>query len=173
MPGTLSKYAICFAASILRHALMNACLLSGLDTNDMIQKMDRISLLLLDNQSYRFIRDMSVNARKLFCAFNMNMDSFDEIARDYTRRKTQPINSQVHKLPEARTPETRKRGRKPGSKNKATLAREAAKAEAKARGEYVEEPLRKKGRPFGSKDSRPRKKRSDAGIKRGKRIPDA
>lgn len=165
----MSKYAICFAASILRHSIMKACLDNGLDTNDMIQKMDRISLLLLDNQNYRFIRDMSLNARKLFGAFSMNMDTFDEIARDYTSRKTQPINSQVHKLPEARTPEKRKRGRKPGSKNKATLAREAAIADAKARGECVEAPAKKKGRPFGSKDSKPRKKRSDAGVKRGQR----
>ena len=165
----MSKYAICFASSILRHSIMKACLQNGLDTNDTIQKMDRITLLLLDSQNYRFIRDMSLNARKLFAAFSMNMDSFDEIARDYTRRKTQPINSQVHKLPVAGVPEKRKRGRQPGSKNKATLAREAAIAEAKARGEYVEEPHRKRGRPSGSKDSKPRKKRSDAGVKRGKR----
>ena len=165
----MSKYAICFASSILRHSIMKACLQNGLDTNDMIQKMDRITLLLLDSQNYRFIRDMSLNARKLFAAFSMSMDSFDEIARDYTRRKTQPINSQVHKLPVAGVPEKRKRGRQPGSKNKATLAREAAIAEAKARGEYVEEPRRRRGRPFGSKDSKLRKKRSDAGVKRGKR----
>ena len=117
----MSKYAICFASSILRHSIMKACLQNGLDTNDTIQKMDRITLLLLDNQNYRFIRDMSLNARKLFATFSMNMDSFDEIARDYTRRKTQPINSQVHKMPVAGVPEKRKRGRQPGSKNKATL----------------------------------------------------
>ncbi len=167
--GMMSKYAICFAASILRHTIMSACLKNGLDTNDMIQKMDRIVLLLLDNQEYRFIRDMSLKARKLFESFSMNMDSFDEIARDYNRRKKQAVNSQVHKLPEHSKPKEKRRGRRLGSKNKSTLAREAAIAEAKAKGEYVEEPRRKKGRPFGSKDSKPRKKRSDTGIKRGKR----
>ena len=139
----MSKYAICFAASILRHSIMKACLDNGLDTNDMIQKMDRISLLLLDNQNYRFIRDMSLNARKLFGAFSMNMDTFDEIARDYTSRKTQPINSQVHKLPEARTPEKRKRGRKPGSKNKATAVESVP---------HQEQDRPKRGRPKGSKN---------------------
>ena len=148
---------------------MTACQNRGLDTNDMIQKMDRITLLHLENRNYRFIRDISVNARNLFEQFSMNMDSFDEIARDYTRRKTETIQSPVHRMPEAGMPQKRKRGRKPGSKNKATLAREAAIAEAKARGDYVEEPKRKKGRPFGSKDSKPRKLRSDSGVKRGPR----
>ena len=165
----MSKYAICFASSILRHTIMTACQQNGLDTNDMIQKMDRITLLLLDNQEYRFVRDMSLKARTLFAEFSLNMDSFDEVARDYNRRRTQPINSQVHTLPEAGEPERRRRGRQPGSKNKKTVAREAAIAEAKARGEYVEPSRRKKGRPFGSKDSNPRKQRSDAGVKRGKR----
>ena len=165
----LSKFAICFASTILRHTIMTACQNRGLDTNDMIQKMDRITLLHLENRNYRFIRDISVNARNLFEQFSMNMDSFDEIARDYTRRKTETIQSPVHRMPEAGMPQKRKRGRKPGSKNKATLAREAAIAEAKARGDYVEEPKRKKGRPFGSKDSKPRKLRSDSGVKRGPR----
>ena len=165
----MSKYAVCFVASILRHTIMTACQRNDLDTNDMIRKMDRIVLLLLDNQNYRFIRDMSFNAKALFREFSMNMDSFDEIARDYNTRKTQPIHSQVRKFPEAEGAMPRKRGRRLGSKNKSTIAREAAIAEAKAKGEYVEEVKRKKGRPFGSKDSKPRKKRSDSGIKRGPR----
>ncbi len=164
----MSKYAICFASSILRHTIMTACQNNGLDTNDMIRKMDRITLLLLDNQEYRFVRDMSLKARKLFAEFSLNMDSFDEVARDYNRRRMQPINSQVHTLPDIGNPEKRRRGRQPGSKNRKTLAREADIAEAKARGAYVETPKRKRGRPFGSKDSKPRKRRSDAGIKRGK-----
>ena len=165
----MSKFAVCFAATVLRHAIMTACQNRNLDTNEMIQKMDRITLLLLENRNYRFIRDMSVKARDLFKEFSMNMDSFDEIARTYTRRKTEAINSPVHKLPEAGQIQKKKRGRQPGSKNKATLAREAAIAEAKARGEYAEEPKRKKGRPLGSKDSKPRKLRSDSGVKRGPR----
>lgn len=166
----MSKYAVCFASSILRYTIMTACRKNGLDTNDMIQKMDRITLLLLDNQEYRFVRDMSLKARKLFEEFSMNMDSFDAIARDYNRRRTQPINSQVHTFPEAVNPEKRRRGRQPGSKNRKTIEREAAIAEAKAKGEYVEPSKRKKGRPFGSKDTKPRKKRSDTGTKHGKRI---
>ena len=165
----MSKYAICFASSILRHTIMAACQQNGLDTNDMIQKMDRITLLLLDNQKYRFVRDMSLKARKLFAEFSINMDSFDEIARDYNLRKAQPINSQVHTLPDTGKKNDRRRGRQPGSKNKKTLAREAAIAEAKAKGEYVAPEERKRGRPFGAKDSKPRKQRSDVGIKRDKK----
>ena len=146
---------------------MTACQSKGLDTNDMIRKMDRITFLHLENRTYRFIRDMSVNARNLFEEFSMNMDSFDEIALDFTRRKTEAIQSQVHKMPESGTTQKRKRGRQLGSKNKATIERETSIAEAKARGEYVEEPKRKRGRPSGSKDSKPRKMRSDSGVKRG------
>ena len=165
----MSKFAICFAATVLRHTIMTACQSKGLDTNDMIRKMDRITLLHLENRTYRFIRDMSINARNLFEEFSMNMDSFDEIALDFTRRKTEAVQSQVHKMPVSGTTQKRRRGRQFGSKNRATIAREASVAEAKARGEYVEEPKRKRGRPFGSKDSKPRKLRSDSGIKRGPR----
>lgn len=163
----MSKFAICFAATVLRHTIMTACQSKGLDTNDMIRKMDRITFLHLENRTYRFIRDMSVNARNLFEEFSMNMDSFDEIALDFTRRKTEAIQSQVHKMPESGTTQKRKRGRQLGSKNKATIESETSIAEAKARGEYVEEPKRKRGRPSGSKDSKPRKMRSDSGVKRG------
>ncbi len=99
----------------------------------------------------------------------MKPESFDAIARDYSRRERESVKNPVHTLPDMGMIGKRKRGRQPGSKNKATLAREAAIAEAKVRGEYEEEPKRKKGRPFGSKDSAPRRVRSDSGVTRGPR----
>ena len=166
----LSKYAICFAASIMRHTIMNACQKCCLDTNDMIRKMDRIVLLKLDNGSYTAIKDLSGNAQMLFEEFSMNSESFTGIAQDYTRRKTSHVNSQVHVLPEVSTHKERRRGRYPGSKNKKTIEREAAEAAARARGEQMEETQPgKPGRKPGSKDTKPRKKRSDAGKKRGPR----
>ncbi|WP_406043033.1 transposase [Succinimonas sp.] len=166
---TMLKYAICFASAALRHAIMTACRNRRQDPNDMIREMDEIRLLSLENREYMFIRSMSPEAKNLLEEFSMKPESFDAIARDYSRRERESVKNPVHTLPDMGMIGKRKRGRQPGSKNKATLAREAAIAEAKARGEYEEEPKRKKGRPFGSKDSAPRKVRSDSGVKRGPR----
>ena len=81
-PGMLSKYAICFAASILRHTIMKACLKNGLDTNEQIQKMDRINLLIGDNGTVKFIRHINEKTQRLFNEFGLTLISFDEIARD-------------------------------------------------------------------------------------------
>ena len=167
--GMLSKYAICFAASILRHSIMTACMKHNLDTNEQIQKMDRINLLVGDQGTVKFMRGISSSAQTIFSEFNMDESSFDEIARDINFRKTSPIYHLKREKPEQVIKAPLKRGRKPGSKNKSTIAREKAEAEAKSRGEWTEPPAKRAGRPFGSKDSKPRKKRSDAGIPRGKR----
>ena len=168
-PGMLSKYAICFAASILRHTIMKACLKNGLDTNEQIQKMDRINLLIGDNGTVKFIRHINEKTQRLFNEFGLTLISFDEIAKDINFRRSNPTYHQKRDKPEPVSYEPKKRGRKPGSKNKSTIAREEAEAEQKARGDWVEPPQKHAGRPAGSKDSRPRKQRSDAGVPRGKR----
>ena len=80
--------------------------------------------------------------------------------------KSKISNKPVPKEKDAVKP---KRGRPPGSKNKKTLEKEAKIAKARENGIYEDPPVRKRGRPAGAKDSSPRKKRSDAGIKRGHR----
>lgn len=167
----LSKYAICFAASILRYWIMKACQKKNLDSNVMIQRMDRIRFLINEGGKAILIRNLSADAKALFAEFNMNMESFEEIARDFNDRRQTSIKSEIRRKP---TPQERgtvkpRKGRPPGSKNKKTLEKEADLAKAKENGSYQETPVRKPGRPLGSKDSSPRKKRSDAGTKRGPR----
>lgn len=167
--GMLTKYAICFAASILRHTIMQACMKNDLDTDEQIQKMDRINLLVGDNGTVKFIRHINEKTQHLFREFGFTLSSFDAIARDINFRKSSPIYHQKRDKPEPVSYEPKKRGRKPGSKNKSTIAREEAEAAAEARGEWTESPKKHAGRPVGSKDSKPRKQRSDIGIPRGKR----
>ena len=93
--------------------------------------------------------------------FGVEMNMFDKFAEDYNHRITSSINSQVHKLPQLAEKQKPKRGRPVGSKNKKTLEKEAAQANS-----LLESP-KKPGRPSGAKDKKPRKKRTDAGVKRG------
>ncbi|MBR1685322.1 MAG: transposase [Clostridia bacterium] len=158
--GMLSKYAICFAASILRYSIMSACMKQGVDVNVLLQRTARVSFMRRDNGQYVFVRKSPVDYRKVIGAYGMEMSMFDKFAEDYNHRMTSPINSQVHKLPQTVEKQKAKRGRPLGSKNRKTLEREAAQAETPAQPKKI-------GRPVGSKDSKPRRKRSDAGIKRG------
>ena len=170
-PGMLSKYAVCFVACVLRHWIMEACQKQSLDTNEMIQSMDRIRFMVNEAGKAILIRDFSANAKKLFGEFAMDAASFEEIASDYNSRRSAKMKSEIRELPAQKETvlEKPRRGRPFGSKNKKTLEREAEIAKAKENGTYQEVPARKGGRPIGSKDSAPRKKRSDAGIKRGSR----
>ena len=170
-PAMLSKYAICFASSILRHWIMKACQKNMLDTNVMIQRMDRIRFLINEAGRATVIRNLSSDAKKLFGEFAMNLESFEEIARDFNDRRQTNIKSEIRSRPVQKEKDAvkPKRGRPPGSKNKKTLEKEAKIAKAKENGTYEDTPAKKRGRPYGAKDSSPRKKRSDAGIKRGPR----
>ena len=166
--GMMSKYAICFAASILRHTIMSVCIKHDLETNAIIQKCDRIHFMQLEGGEYIFVRKMFKDYRTVISDFSMNIDSFEEIVKSYNRRQSSKIYSQVHEIPRI-IPEVRRRGRPPGRKNNKTLEREAVEAEARVKGIYIEPEKKKRGRPVGIKDTKPRKKRSDYGVKRGKR----
>ena len=104
---------------------------------------------------------MSADYRNVIGMYGMEMVMFEQFAEDYNHRMTSSINSQVHKLPQTDEKQKAKRGRPLGSKNKKTLEKEAAQAGA------PEKQPKKPGRPAGTKDMKPRRKRSDAGIKRG------
>ncbi len=169
--GMLSKYAICFVSSILRYWIMKSCKRHKLNTNEMIQKMDRIRLLVNDGGKVIFIRDMSQDSQDLFSEFGMDKESFEAIARDYNNRAQTKIKSEIREMPDFkdhRPQEKPKRGRPPGRKNNKTLAREAAHAK-EGKEDDKQKTAKKRGRPVGAKDSHPRKKRSDAGIRRGPR----
>jgi hypothetical protein len=150
---------------------MKACQKNKLDTNVMIQRMDRIRFMINEAGKAVVIRNLSTEAKQLFGEFAMNLESFEEIARDFNDRRQTNIKSEIRSKPIPRQKDVvkPKRGRPPGRKNDKTLEKEAKIAKAKENGTYMEPPARKRGRPPGSKDSKPRKKRSDAGVKKGPR----
>ena len=161
----LSKFAVCFAASIIRYEIMNACRTLELDTNRMIKEIDRIALVLMPDGTYSAINNLSIRQGQLLNFFKVPTDKLDAFATDINRRLMNPINSQIRMMPDVseafakkrrgRPPKKkdvsdvsvpkRKPGRPKGSKNKKTLEREA---------NAVVVPKRKPGRPKGSKNKK-------------------
>ena len=159
----MGKFAVCFVAAVLRSEIMTACHELELDTNRMLREIDRISLVLLPDGTYSEINNLSIRQTQLLEFFKVPTNKLDAFAVDINRRLINPINSQMHKMPEAsvsfvkkhrgRPPKQkdaseqekvkRKPGRPKGSKNKKTLEREA---------NAINIPKRKPGRPRGSKN---------------------
>ena len=130
----------------------------------MIRKVDGIRLLRPATGIYTPVRKCTGDQLALLGDLGVEAGDFVVIAQDYNQRLLNPTDSQVHALP-AHAPRPRRgRGRPKGSKNKKAVRRAAEVEQARAAGTYVEP-----GRPKGSNDSKPRKRRSDAGIKRGPR----
>lgn len=162
----MGKFAVCFVAAILRSEVMAACHKHELDTNRMLHEIDRISLVLMTDGSYSAINNLSIRQKQLLGAFHVPVDKLDAFAADINRRLMNPINSQLHQLPDTsemqvkrrpgRPPKQekkvvlnepkRKPGRPKGSKNKKTLEREASMT--------MEQPKRHPGRPKGSKNKK-------------------
>lgn len=163
--GLMGKFAVCFVAAILRSEIMNACRKQELDTNRMLREIDRVSLVLMPDGTYSEINNLSIRQTLLFNVFNVPTDKLGAFATDINCRLVNPINSQIHKLPDTSlSSEKKRRGRPPkqkndadpvkpkrrpgrpkGSKNRKTLEREAS---------GVVIPKRKPGRPKGSKNKK-------------------
>lgn len=154
-----AKFLVCFAASCIRSSIASACSDLQLSANDMIQKMDRVHFILGEGGSYLAVKDLSKDAELLLLKFGLSKEQLSDVASDYNQRMS-PICSQVRSLPKQEPKPKKKRGRKPGSKNRKTLEREAQGEIKVSHG--------KAGRPKGSKDTKPRKSRSDKGKKRTK-----
>lgn len=170
-----NKLAVCFIASIIRAEIMKTCKKLGYDTNTVILGLNRISLVLMVDGTYKAVNNISGHQQEVLTEFGIKNDYFRNFADDVNRRINNPINSQIHRLPE--DPESpgisRKRGRPPkkktetaeiikrspgrpkGSKNKKTLSHEAT--------QDTTQPIKRKpGRPKGSKN-----KPKTESIKRG------
>ena len=160
----MGKFAVCFVAAILRSEIMTACRAQDLDTNRMLREIDRISLVLMPDGTYSEINNLSLRQTQLLVFFNVPTNKLDAFAADTNRRLMNPINNQMHKMPEEAFPNKKRRGRPPkqknetaeekpkrkpgrpkGSKNKKTLEREA---------NAIDIPKRKPGRPKGSKNKK-------------------
>ena len=162
-----SKLTIGFVTTILRHAIRKACQANHLDTNAVIRKLDNVKLLLMDTGRLIFVQDIWKDLKQVLEFYGLSKENLDVMTQDLNQRKSGKMHRPVREFPKVSKPEPQRRGRKPGSKNKKTLEREKAEAEARLQGEIKEKEHGKRGRRPGTKDSKPRKKRSDAGKKRG------
>lgn len=165
--GIENKFAVCFVASIIRSEICSACRTLGLDSNRMIREIDRIVLVLMTDGLYASVNNLSIRQNELLAAFGIQPGYFKIFADDVNHRRINPINSQVHQLPEGDQSPKKKRGRPPkkkltdeislpgqkrkpgrpkGSKNKKTLEREARQLQE------PQQVKRKPGRPRGSKN---------------------
>ncbi len=162
-----SKFAVCFIASILRSRIMAVCKKMDMDTNSMIANVNRIVLVLMADGFYKSVNSISAKQLEYLAAFGIRQEYFPLFADEVNRRINNPVNSQIHRLPDdpdspvapkkrGRPPKRkeprgemrskRKPGRPKGSKNKKTLAREAVLSGA------AQPEKRKPGRPKGSKN---------------------
>lgn len=163
----MAKFAVCFVAAVIRSEIMIACHEKEFDTNRMLREIDRISLVLMPDGTYSAINNLSLRHKELLGAFNIPTDRMESFATDINRRMLNPINSQIHNIPEGSGKSTKRRpgrppkskgneetqlpkrkpGRPKGSKNRKTLEREANAVPGN-------EPKRKPGRPKGSKNKK-------------------
>ena len=162
-----ARFALCFISAIIRSEICRACKSLGYDTNQMLREIDRAVLVLMTDGLYASVNNLSRRQKELLGIFGIQPQHFKVFADDVNRRKVNPINSQIHKLPWENSPAKKKRGRPPrkrlddepvlpepkrkpgrppGSKNKKTLEKEALAAS------LPQTEKRKPGRPNGSKN---------------------
>ena len=139
----------------------------SLDINQMIREIDRVVLVLMTDGLYDSVNNLSIRQNDLLAAFGIQSPFFKSFADDVNHRRINPINSQVHRLPDSDQTAKKKQGRPPkkkltveislpvpkrkpgrpkGSKNRKTLEREVLQ-------QQEHQPVKRKpGRPKGSKN---------------------
>ena len=160
--GIQSKFAMLFISSIIRFELEYACRKIGLDTNPVIQELNEIILLNTAEGKYEAVRNLTAEQKLLFEEFDLQQDDLEHMAREYNRRNNKDAKNPDRTLPPDRSPLIVKNSHRKGRRSTRQVSAETAE----------EQPAREKskgGRPKGSKDTSPRKPRSDKGKKRGPR----
>lgn len=161
--GIYSKFALLFLSSIIRFEIEQSCKDLGLDTNPTIKELDTIVLLYKANDEYEAVRNLTTEQKSLFSLYGINQDDFEGIARDFNQRNKTASKNPVRKLCQQDTPRIIENSHKKGRRK---TIDESATENIK---QQQNSPKSKGGRRKGSKDSKPRKPRSDKGKKRGPR----
>ena len=185
------KLAVCFIACILRTEIMLACRKHDWDTNCVIRQMSRITLNLGTNNQYHFSCNIQDKAKAVLGEFGVSPSHFVKLADEVNNDADNPIFSQKRELPsiepvqkrrggrprkqvsEEENKPKRKPGRPKGSKNKATLEREAREA---AMPPQPPAEKRRPGRPKGSRNKKTLEREAQAAAdheaaKRGRGRP--
>lgn len=154
--------AICFASGILFDTILSATVQQNVEMNELLEQTEEVLLLQRGIGEYVFAGKVPADLLNVIRAFGVELSMFNRFATEYSHRISTSDASQVYTLqPRTEPKKAARRGRKPGSRNKKTLEREANEANA------APKVPKKRGRPAGCRDSSPRKKRSDAGTPRG------
>ena len=111
------KFAVCFAAAILRSEIMTACHSLQLDTNRMICGINRIALVLMTDGTYSYINNLTERQKQLLNCFGASLEMLGSFADDVNRRNMSPMNSQMHLMPTVPGTAKKKRGRPPKAHN--------------------------------------------------------
>ena len=128
--GVIGRHLVCFVASIIRWAIMDACKRKELATNTVIAEMDRIELYLNSGSDYIAVHNESVLQKNILSEFDIIPSDFDQIAIAINNRKKavhSPYNAKPKHDP---TPDRKKPGPKPGKGKKAGAAAVEAKVES-------------------------------------------
>lgn len=165
--GIYSKFALLFISSIIRFEIEASCKFLDLDTNPVIQDLDRIALLYTAEDKYEAVRNLTAEQKALFKLYNVEQDEFEHMSRDFNARNNAASKNPERRLPDRKAPliitNSHKKGRPPktqqGNNDTVSDGANHPEPEIKSKG----------GRPKGKKDSKPRKPRSDKGRKRGPR----
>lgn len=127
-----SKFAVGFAAGILRNAFEAACLKADADTNLALKELDHVQIYRIRDDFYVYVRMMTIKAKAVLSQLGIIEDDMQKIADKENQRLNGPYHHPIHSLPK----------------------REAVK--------------RKPGRPAGSKNLKPKKKKQKSGRKPGR-----
>ena len=105
----MGKFAVCFVAAVLRSEIMTACRGLELDTNRMLREIDRVSQVLLPDGTYSEVNNLSIRQTQLLEFFKVPINKLNAYAADINRRLMNPINSQMHRMPETSVSSAKKR----------------------------------------------------------------
>ena len=168
--GIYSKFALSFISSLIRFEIESSCKELEIDTNPTIQSLEQVALLYGANAKYEAVRNMTGGQKLLFGKYNMDQDDIERIASEFNSRNRTDSKNPNRILPQTKSPiiqeNTHIRGRTVSSTSDKQVSTETSKDDDSLNTQTIVVKS-KGGRPQGKKDSKPRKRRSDKGKKRG------
>ena len=148
-----SRFLCFFISAVLRTEIMLSCQSHQLDINDVLSKANSLRMVLMPDFQYHSVDGYSKQVLTVLNDFGILKEHFNTFLQEVNAAHCEQLfGSSLKQLPANKEPEVPKRrpGRPKGSKNKSTLAREAAEAAKKEA--QADAPKRGPGRPKGSKN---------------------
>ena len=152
--GIWSKGIVCFIASIIRNEISLACKALNYKPSLMLPQIEKPSLALLGNGSYKYIQDSKETVLKLFSYFGCEQEDFDILAGEVNECESAPNGkgtSQYHRTPkDIREAHRQIHMRKKNAEEK----KKAQKLDVPSEEDNEIKPHVPRGRPLGSKNKK-------------------